>query len=69
MNQSHDYWPAPAYVRFLDDGHNGPGWYYWSEDSCQKDAIGAFTTRLLADVHAYDNGYTFSDRLNPKEVL
>ena len=39
-------------TRYLEDGHNGAGWYYWEGGHRDGDGVGAFSTADAAESHA-----------------
>lgn len=43
--------PAPAILTHSTSGHDGPGWYYWSEEYPDEGSCGAFETREEAIAH------------------
>jgi hypothetical protein len=44
------------YVVFVywEDGHSGPGWYYYDREYPDEGSCGAFSSRSEAEEHAKD---------------
>lgn len=43
-----------AFAR-VEDGHDGPGWYYWTEEYPDEGSAGAFETLEAARLHCFES--------------
>ena len=56
---------AVAVVEFVQQGHGGPGWYYWDEDYTDEGSVGPFGSCHEAEAHAREADYQIASAAQP----
>jgi hypothetical protein len=46
-----------AVVKYWEEAHDGPGWYYYDEELPEEGSVGRFDTKEQAEAHAREHDY------------
>ncbi len=51
------FYQSHAVVRYWEEAHDGPGWYYYDRDDPNEGSTGRFDTKAQAEEHAREHDY------------